>query len=133
MWTHLSGQFIETTTTIEREVVELSQAEKDAKADNNSDKTAETFVNIHKDNGQEEARHIFMKLKRYYNEGNLTENQYKNIKDQLFDILIPLDYGQWDIAQTRILAITPPVNQRLLNVYNYVKNRIDTYVTTHNL
>ena len=69
-------------------------------------------------------------VKRRYDEGNLTQNQYKNIRTQLENVIRPLKLGDWDIAQDNINAISRPSGQ-MGTLYDYLKNEIDTYVTNN--
>lgn len=65
-------------------------------------------------------------------QNTITQAQYKGIRVTLQPALQPLRYGDWDIAQDNINAITPPTNAKMLLIYNFVKNKVDTYVAVNN-
>ena len=66
-------------------------------------------------------------IKRRYDEGNLTNAQYKNIRSSLKDVLLPLKFGDWDLAQDAINAINRPSGAMGV-LYDFLKNKIDSYV-----
>lgn len=78
--------------------------------------------------GEEEARYIFKELRRLKNAGTLTEGQFQGAQNLLFDALLPMTYGLWDVTKTRLGLITPPVNATLLSILNTIKGRIDYYI-----
>ena len=67
------------------------------------------------------------KIRRFYNDGNINQTQYKSIRTSLQPVLQPLRYGDWDVAQDNINAISRPSGQ-LGNLYDFLKNKIDTYI-----
>jgi len=62
---------------------------------------------------------------------HITNTQRKNASNLLYDAIEPLNHGQWEISQTRVNAITPPTNVKMLEIYNKIKNGIDNYITNN--
>ena len=66
-------------------------------------------------------------IKRRYDEGNLTQTQYKNIRTSLEPVIRFLKLGDWDLAQDTINGISRPSGQMGI-LYDFLKNKIDEYV-----
>ena len=100
------------------------------------DKVIENTITQNLDKYQEDGEAFFKKIgnaiRRKYNDGDISTAQYKGIRVSLQPALQPLRYGDWDIAQDNVNAITPPTNQKLLLIYNLIKDKIDIYVQTEN-
>jgi len=88
------------------------------------------IVTDHKQNGQLELKRIWNKLQRLKDSGYLSASQYAVVSNSLFDALLPMDYGQWKIAQTKINA-TPNGSGKIATVRTAVKKIIDDYVTSN--
>ena len=67
-------------------------------------------------------------VKRRFDEGNLTQAQYKNIRTSLEPVIRFLKLGDWDLAQDTINGISRPAGQ-MGTLYDFLKNKIDQYVT----
>ena len=106
-----------------------TQAELDAEAQTalDTDSSAQIIQN-HRQNGQTELRRVWDKLQRLKDSGYLSTSQYTVVSNALFDALLPMDYGQWEIAQTKINA-TPNGSGKIATVRTAVKKIIDDYVT----
>lgn len=66
-------------------------------------------------------------IKRRYDEGNLTQTQYKNIRTSLEPVIRFLKLGDWDLAQDTINSISRP-NGQMGTLYDFLKDKIDEYV-----
>jgi len=91
-----------------------------------NDSSAQIIQN-HRQNGQTQLKRIWNKLQRLKNSGYLSASQYALVSNALFDALLPMDYGQWEIAQTKINA-TPNGSGKIATVRKAVKKIIDDYV-----
>jgi len=113
--------------TIPPKIQDELDAEAQAALDNDS---SAQIVTDHKQNGQLELKRIWNKLQRLKDSGYLSASQYAVVSNSLFDALLPMDYGQWKIAQTKINA-TPNGSGKIATVRTAVKKIIDDYVTSN--
>lgn len=125
------GALFFNTTDFTYPVVALTQPEIDARVEAIADSVAEDTENSKVSDGQEEAKFVFKNLRKLLNDGTLTQGQFDTAEDLLFDALIPLNWGRWGIAKTRLDAITDPVNQTLLDILNDIRTRIDNYILSN--
>lgn len=109
-------------------VEDYTQEELDAITVQQENQQADSEVTTKEDDGQAEIRYIFRMLKKLQNKGTLTLNQYNQSRALLFDALLPMYFGQWDISQTKLNAITPPANQTLNNILTQIKDRVAYYL-----
>ena len=70
-------------------------------------------------------RHL---IRRKVKDETITLTQAKAIRNGLFEPLLPLKSGDWDIAKTRVDAIPIPTNVNLQALLTWIKNKIDTYI-----
>ena len=108
-----------------------TQEELDAEAQTalDNDSSAQIIQN-HINNGQTELRRIWDKIQRLKDNGQLTANQFRTVSEVLFDALIPLEFGMWQVAQTKINA-TPTASGIIGTIRTQVKVIIDDYVTAN--
>ena len=108
-----------------------TQEELDAEAQTalDNDSSAQIIQN-HINNGQTELRRIWDKIQRLKDNGQLTANQFRTVSEVLFDALIPLEFGMWQVAQTKINA-TPTASGIIGTIRTQVKAIIDDYVTAN--
>ena len=108
-----------------------TQEELDAEAQTalDNDSSAQIIQN-HINNGQTKLRKIWNKIQRLKDNGQLTSNQFRTVSEVLFDALIPLEFGMWQVAQTKITA-TPTASGIIGNIRTQVKAIIDDYVTAN--
>jgi len=106
-----------------------TQEELDAEAQTalDSDSSAQIIQN-HINNGQTQLRKIWNKIQRLKDNGQLTPNQFRTVSEVLFDALIPLEFGMWQVAQTKVNA-TPTASGIIGIIRTQVKAIIDDYVT----
>lgn len=103
-----------------QELVEAEEARQDALID--------LKLESRKVDGVDYFRKIRNLIQRNLDNGTITTNQLRGIKNILQPALLPLKDGNWDIAQDSINAITPPTNAKMLSLYTKVKTDIDAYV-----
>ena len=114
---------------IDGEIVETwTQADQDAQDEATAQQTVSELLDKFEADGQQFLKTFRAYIRRQYDLDNLTTNQFKGIRNTLTPALQPLRYGDWDIAQDNVNAITPPTNAKLLSIYNKLKDRIDAYL-----
>jgi len=108
-----------------------TQAELDIEAQTvlDNDSSAQIIQN-HRQNGQTQLRRIWDKIQRLKDKGQLTPNQFRTVSEVLFDALIPLEFGMWQVAQTKVNA-TPTSSGIIGTIRTQVKAIIDDYVTAN--
>jgi len=85
------------------------------------------IIQNHRNNGQTKLRRIWDKIQRLKDNGQLTANQFRVVSEVLFDALIPLEFGMWQVAQTKVNA-TPTASGIIGVIRTAVKKIIDDYV-----
>mgnify|MGYP003637504924 CR=1 FL=1 len=116
------------STSFTYPIIALTQPEIDAKVEAEADNVASETEGTRREDGEAEAIYIFKHLRKLKNNGTLTNNQFDAAQDLVFDALLPMTYGLWDVTKTRLDAIPNPANQTLLNVLNDIRTRIDNYL-----
>ena len=101
----------------------------EAQAALDSDSSAQIIEN-HRNSGQTQLRRIWDKIQRLKDNGQLTPNQFRGVSEALFDALLPLEFGMWQVAQTKINA-TPTASGIIGIIRTQVKAIIDDYVTAN--
>lgn len=81
-------------------------------------------------NGQIMYQRFFAYLQRQFNTGNLTAAQAKNSAMLLWNPLLPINYGQFLVAQLNLNSLTPPANAKELAVLNLAKQQISDYLSS---
>jgi len=72
---------------------------------------------------------VKLMVKKHHTKGTITDAQYKAIRVTLEPALRPLKLGDFDIAQDNLNAIPRPTNAKLAILYDFVKNKIDNYLS----
>jgi len=109
-------------------IINLTAQEIQEIEDLNDDTVAKETENVSSSEGILEVKYIFKRLRKLLNKGTLTQNQFNSAEDLLFDALIPLNWGKWSIAKTRLDNILDPVNATLLSILNEIRDRVDYYI-----
>ena len=123
------GDIIFTGTSYTYQIVALTQAELDTKAEfEESLDDASLTYNDHKENGVKLFDRIYSLIQRNLNSGDLTPYQAKTIAQYFYPILEPLYKGQWHLVKLSLDAETPPVNANFLFVFNKVQGWVDNYI-----
>ena len=104
-----------------------TQQDQDAKDEAQAEQLALDIVQNRINDGEDFFNKVATKVKRAYDNGNITQAQFKNIRTSLKDVLLPLKLGDWDLAQDNINTVTRPSGQ-LGALYDFIKNKIDQYV-----
>ena len=125
------GALFFNTTNFTYPVIALTQPEIDARVDGIEDNIAGETEGTREQDGTEEGKFIFKYLRKLNNNGTITNNQFKAAQDLLFDALLPMTYGLWDVTEDRLLAIPDPTNNTLLSILNEIRNRISSYITNN--
>jgi len=113
-------------------VESITQQEIDERADAEIEKATTLTLEQYKKDGADFFNKVGNFVRRKYNDGDITQAQYKGIRVSLQPALQPLADGDWDIAQDNLNAITPPVNAKMLAIYTFVKDKVDAYVLAGN-
>ena len=108
-----------------------TQAELDAETQTalDNDSSAQIIQN-HRENGKTQLIRIWDKIQRLKDNGQLTANQFRTVSEVLFDALIPIEFGMWQVAQTKINA-TPTASGIIGVIRTQVKAIIDDYVNAN--
>ena len=96
-----------------------------------NDASAQIEMTFRQD-GEQAYNRIKYKIKRANTDGTITKNQYKLVRKFLSPAIYPLNFGDWDIAQDNLNALTPPTNAKLLFILNKVKQIVNDYITENN-
>jgi len=88
------------------------------------------IIQNHRNNGQTQLIRLWDKIQRLKDNGQLTPNQFRIVSEVLFDALIPLEFGMWQVAQTKVNA-TPTASGIIGVIRTQVKAIIDNYVTAN--
>ena len=110
-------------------IIDFTQAEIDAHNEQklDSDSSASKLSN-HKSDGQLALKRIWDKIVRLNDNGQLTSNQFNTISNLLFDAVLPLEFGLWKVAQSKVNAL-PTASGILETIRVTVKEIIDNYIT----
>jgi hypothetical protein len=112
------------------EIVEgWTQADEDARLDAEEELTVGQLLKKFEEDGIEFYERFRTLVRRRFTSGDINTVQYKAIRDNLGPVMRPLRYGDWDLAQDNINALPRP-NGILGDVYDFVKNRVDSYVNS---
>ena len=110
-------------------IIDFTQAEIDAheKSKEDNDASAQKVSNF-KANGQREHKRIWDRIMRLYDNGQLNDTQFNTISNLLFDAVLPLEFGLWKVAQSKVNAL-PTASGILETIRVTVKEIIDNYIT----
>jgi len=121
--------FLDVNDTYTYTIIDFTQEEIDdynqGVLDNDASSNVETNYKV---DGIKAYMQLKSKLRRAKDTGVITETQFNLIYRPVREALVWLNTGDWDIAQYNIDNITPPSNPELLNIYNKIKLKLDTYV-----
>lgn len=81
--------------------------------------------------GKTTSKRIWAHIMREYDKGpidGISESQFNTISNALFDAILPLEFGRWKIAKSRVDATTDPANAKLLAIKQKVQQIIDNYI-----
>jgi len=111
-------------------VKDFTQAEIDAYDQEQLDSDASALkIESYKFDGQTAHKRIWDRIMREYDEGNITNAQFEGISNILFDAVLPLEFGLWPVAKSKVDVITPPGNAKMLAILDKVKEIINNYIT----
>lgn len=99
-------------------------------ADNDIDATLE---NKYMEDGILLYRRVKFEIRRRLTNNVITLAQYNSLRRFIHPAILPLNTGDWDIANDNMIALTPPTNATTLAIFNIVKNQIQVYVTDNNI
>ena len=111
-------------------VIDKTQQELDDEAQQAED--SDTSSNKHqqyKSDGIRDFDRAFALIHRRFDNGTITGTQAKALAEGLNPSLEPLYKGQWRLVKIYLDAETPPSNTKLLEIFNLIKNKVDTYVS----
>jgi len=97
-----------------------------------NDASAQIEMTFRQD-GEQAYNRIKYKIKRANTDGTITKPQYKLVRKFLSPAIYPLNFGDWDIAQDNLNALTPPTNAKLLFILNKVKQIVNDYIIENNI
>lgn len=81
--------------------------------------------------GEDMAKEIFKDLRKLKNDGTLTPTKFIAAQDLMFDALLPMTYGLWDVTDDRLTNIPDPGDATLLNILNQIRQRITDYINNN--
>lgn len=116
--------------TVSHAVVPLSEqelADRQQQALDSDEAASKLATDI--SNGQIMYQRFFAYLQRQFNTGNLTAAQAKNSVMLLWNPILPINYGQFLVAQLNLNALTPPSNAKELEILNLAKKQINDYLS----
>lgn len=90
--------------------------------------TASTNNNSRKDDGVVLFDRVMSEIERRYIDGEITGNEAETLESTLYTLIDPLYKGLWRLVKSNLNGTTPPANPTYLEVFNWVKNKVDTYV-----
>ena len=106
----------------------ITQAQIDERLEQQEKQTVAQLLAKFENDGKAFFHEIRILVMYHYNKGTITEVQFNTIKDILRPAIAPLLIGEWDQAKINVDALTRPSGV-LGNLYDFVKNGIDTYLT----
>ncbi len=86
-------------------------------------------IQSYKSDGQIAHKRIWDRIIRKFDNGDITNTQFKNISNILFDAILPIEFGLWYVAKAKVDALTPPSNAEMLAILDKVKEIINNYIT----
>lgn len=86
-------------------------------------------IQIYKYDGQLYNTRIWDRIMRKFDNGDITNNQFEAISVIIFDATLPLELGLWKVSKSRLDAITPPTNVKMLAIFDKIKQIINDYIT----
>lgn len=127
--THKLGALIISGDSVTYQVIALTAEEiaQKQQAALDSDAAAQKLA-VDISNGQAMYQRFFAYLQRQFDSGNLTANQAKNSAVLLWNPLLPINYGQFIVAQLNLNALIPPINAKELAILNKAKQEINDYL-----
>lgn len=125
------GELIVVNDSVTHVVVDLTAQEKADRqqAELDSDSSATALQQAISD-GKVMYQRMFAYLQRQYDNGQLTAIQAKNCAVMLWIPLLPINYGQFIIAQINLNNVVPPVNAKELAILNMAKQQISEYLAS---
>lgn len=110
-------------------VKDFTQSEIDTYDQNQLDGDSSAVkIMTYKEDGEMWNKRIWDRIMREYDSGDLNNTQFNTISTSLFDATLPLYFGQWKIAKSRVDALPTPSNAKLLAILNKVKQIINDYI-----
>ena len=106
----------------------ITQAQIDERLEAEEKQTVAQLLATFENDGKAFFHEIRILVMYHYNKDTITEVQFNAIKDILRPAIAPLLIGEWDQAKINIDALNRPSGV-LGNLYDFVKNGIDTYLT----
>lgn len=123
------GSLILVNDSVTYEVINLTQEEIEQRQQSqlDSDSSATALSEAISD-GTIMFQRMFAYLQRQFDNGNITATEAKNSAQRLFTPLLPINYGQFQLAKINLNALTPPANQKELAILNLAKQQINEYI-----
>ena len=82
----------------------------------------------HKRNGVVAFDRAISLIFRRFRNGNITGAQAKAFTDAIYPEIEPLYKGIWQLVKFNLNTATPPSNSELLDIFNIIKTKVDSYV-----
>lgn len=128
--THKLGPLIVSGDIVTYEVITLTPEEIAQRNQNRLDSdTSATKLEHAISDGQIMYQRFFAYLQRQFDSGNITATQAKNSAMLLWNPLLPINYGQFLVAQLNLNALNPPTNSKELAILNLAKQQVNDYLT----
>jgi hypothetical protein len=124
-----------------KRVYDFTPAEILAKDEEIAENAMEATINKRVSDGIEGVRRLRVYLERKYVEVPLNDAQRDGIEEALVPVENAIIKGEWKKAKKyftvggtvggEVVYIDPPGNSDLLDIYNFIKNKIDQYITNN--
>lgn len=110
-------------------IIDMNQDQIDALAG----QIFESSVSEESDNTENAGQQIIDTIKkeliRRRKKNQITDEEFLNAQDVLFDLILPLHYGMFKLSQKRMNDYGEPNTQPYKAIYQYVKSLIDDYIS----
>ena len=116
---------IETWTQADQDIVDAAIAQRTLDSDVSANKVRKRLLN-----GQLAYNRFWNKIERKFNGGIFTTPQLVEL-DEIYEALSPLKEGRWQISIFRLNKIAPPLNIKLKNSLEEIKQKINDYITNN--
>ena len=109
--------------------VEMSDAEKEKYIESQEDEDfSAIIISEKKQDGINLFDRFLAKIERKKNNEKINDDQATELIELIYDSINPLCFGLWELSKKRIDNLSQPTDQKILNLIEWLRGKIDNYV-----
>ena len=117
------------TYKISTKAVEMSELEKEKYIESQEDQDfSAIIISKKKQDGINLFDRFVAKIERKKNNGKINDDQATELIELIYDSINPLCFGLWELSKKRIDNLSPTTDQKILNLIEWLRGKIDNYV-----